>query len=265
MLTRELMGLFCLGVVWMTALLVAGAAYQEFRDLRAIARRARRAVRGVVTGGDLAEWAVEQTGRATDDGSIAFHDRAFHNDCFGGRIETGAGLVEILPATCAVWVDARAREDAAGCDDVTTYDAAHALARKAKGFTRTVRVRVRAGDSVWILGDREGDRVTPSIVASSDPVAFATRKSLLIALFVPVELAACAAATRLALSTPHFGTTSILGAVACLAFFLGVTPIGVALRESVRRPHVAFLRTQWIRKDLTGRAAEPSVRTTLRS
>jgi hypothetical protein len=265
MLSREVMGLLCLGVVWMTALLVAGAAYQDFRDLRAIARRARQALRGVVAGGDLAEWAVEQIGRATDDGAIAFHDRAFHNECFGGRIETDAGLVEVVAAKCPVWIDERAREDAAGCEDVTTYDAAHALARKAKGFTRTVRVRLRAGDAVWIVGAREGDRVTPSIVATTDPVAFATRKSLLVALFVPVELAACAAATRLALSTPHFGMTSIVGTVACMAFFLGVTPIAVTLRESVRRPHEAFLRTQWIRKHLAVRADEPAVRTTLRS
>jgi hypothetical protein len=43
---------------------------------------------------------------------------------------------------------------------------------------------------------------------------------------------------------------SIIGAVACIAFFLGVTPVAVALRESVRRPHEAFLRSVWSRKAL---------------
>src|SRR6185369_872480 len=83
MLPREVMGVLCLGVVWMTALLVAGAAWQDLRDLRAIVRRAKNAIRGTVIGGDLAEWAVEQTGRATDDDAIAFHDREFHCEILG--------------------------------------------------------------------------------------------------------------------------------------------------------------------------------------
>ena len=240
MLSREIMAALCLGVLWVTALLVAGAAWQDFRDLRAIVKRARKMIEGVVKDGDLAEWSVEQTGRATDDDAIAFHDRTFHCEVFGGRV----GDAEIAPnAKGEVWIDDAAREEAAGCGDVTTYDAAHALARKAKGFARTVRVRVRAGQRVWVIG--EGD-----LVATFDPRAWASRKSWLVLAFVPIELACCAAATRLALSVPHFGTMSIIGAVACIAFFLGVTPVAVALRESVRRPHEAFLRTIWSRKAL---------------
>lgn len=246
MLSREVMGILCLGVVWTTALLVAGAAWQDLRDLRAIVRRTKRAIRGVVVEGDFAEWAVEQTGRATDDDAIAFHDRAFHNEIFGGKVKTDGGVVEIAKATGAVWIDERAREDAASCGDVTTYDAAWPLARKAKGFSRTVRVRIRSGERVWILGEPNA----PEIVATFDPGAFCARKALLVVVFIVAELAACAAATRLALSVPHFGTMSILGAIACFAFFLGVTPIAVALRESIRRPHEAFLRTVWARKAL---------------
>ncbi len=240
MLSRELMGALCLGVLWVTALLVAAAAWQDFRDLRAIVKRARKMIDGVVAGGDFAEWSVEQTGRATDDDAIAFHDREFHSEVFGGKV----GDHEIAAdATAEVWIDEGAREEAASCGDVTTYDAAHALARKAKGFARTVRVRIRAGQRVWAIGDGE-------IVSTFDPRAWASRKSLVILAFIPIELALCAAATRLALTVPHFGTVSIIGAVTCIAFFLGVTPVAVTLRESVRRPHEAFLRNVWSRKAL---------------
>ena len=240
MLSREIMGALCLGVLWVTAILVAGAAWQDFRDLRAIVKRARDMFDGVVKDGDLAEWSVEQTGRATDDDAIAFHDRSFRSEVFGGKI----GAREIAPnANAQVWIDEAAREEAASCGDVTTYDGAHAIARKAKGFARTVRVRVRAGQRVWVIGSGE-------LVSTFDPRAWASRKSVLVLAFIPIELAVCAAATRLALSLPHFGTMSIIGAVACIAFFLGVTPLAVALRESVRRPHEAFLRTVWSRKAL---------------
>jgi len=245
MLSREIMGALCLGVLWVTALLVAAAAWQDFRDLRAIVRRTRKMIEGVVKGGDLAEWSVEQTGRATDDDAIAFHDRSFHSEVFGGKVGVDGSAERDIVANAKgeVWVGERAREEAASCGDVTTYDAAHAIARKAKGFARTVRVRVRAGERVWVVGDGE-------IVSTFDPRAWARNKSFLVLAFIPIELACCAAATRLALSVPHFGTMSIIGAVACIAFFLGVTPVAVALRESVRRPNEAFLRTVWSRKAL---------------
>jgi len=94
MLSREVMGMFCLGVVCLTALLVAGAALQDLRDLRAIVKRARKAIQGIVEGGDLAEWAVEQTGRATDDDAIAFHDRTFHSEILGGKVKTESGVID---------------------------------------------------------------------------------------------------------------------------------------------------------------------------
>ena len=239
MLSREVMGVACLGVVWVTALLVAGAAWQDLRDLLAVLARARRAVVGVAET-DLAEWSVEQIGRALDVGksarAIGFHDRAFRSEIFGGSVRVGESLVSVAPSTHGeVWIDeARRLEAVSGGAD---FDAAYAQARKAKGFQRVVRVRVQAGDRVWLVGD--------DVVSTLDPAAFCRRKALGLALFIPLELAACAAATRLALTLPHFGTASIAGAVACLAFFLGVTPLAVSLREGARRPHEAFLRNQW--------------------
>jgi hypothetical protein len=257
MLSREVMGILCLGVVWTTAMLVAAAAWQEVRDLLAIARRAKRAVVGEVVSEDLAEWTVEQTGRALDAGkgrAIAFHDRGFRSEIFGGRVQTADATLEIAPGKGQVWIGEGARREAVACPSAADFDAAYEPARKAKGLRREVRVRVRAGERVWIVAAdaargtsdaRSGDAVTPAIVSTIDPAAFCRRKALGIAVFIPLELAACAAATRLCLALPHFGPASVAGAVACLAFFLGVTPLGVALREGARRPHEAFLRNRW--------------------
>jgi hypothetical protein len=263
MLSREIMGIACLGVVWVTALLVAGAAWQDLRDLLAIAKRARDAIVGVVTGGDLAEWRVEQTGRALDahgdDQAIGFHDRGFASEILGGRVRVDGSAddeVEIAPAKGQVWIREGARRDAVGCASVADFDAAYAQARKAKGLHREARVRVRDGERVWIVGAREGSRVVPVIVATLDPAAFCRRKALGLAAFIPLELVACAAATRLALSVPHFGRASVAGAIACMAFFLGVTPLAVSLREGARRPHEAFLRNRWSRDALARRGAE---------
>lgn len=265
MLSREVMGVLCLGVVWMTALLVAGAAWQELRDLRALARRARRAISGTVVGDDLAEWRVEQTGRATDpplrgwrrdgvsgDEAIAFHDRTFASQVLGGRIEVDGETREVGASEGEVWIDEKTRTDAAACADAKSFDAAYGPSRKAKGFAREVRIRVRPGQRVWIVGSLD----QPEIVSTVDPVAFCSKKALGFLAFIPLELLVCAAATRLALVTPHFGKASIAGAAACLAFFLGVTPLGVALREGAHHPSRAFLRNTWSRRSLAGRTAE---------
>jgi hypothetical protein len=257
-LSRELMGVLCLGVVWVTALLVAAAAMQDLFDLRRIARLARGAIVGTAHG-DLAEWSVEQTARAIDKGgdqAIAFHERHFAGEIFGGAVTTdGSGVFEIDPSkTGQVWLEQTARVRALSCVDVTTFDAVYGQARKAKGALRSSQVRIGDGDRVFVVGEVTGKRVQPAIVSTVDPVAFCNRKSLLIALFIPVELALCAVATRVALEPPHFGRTSIIGALLCFAFFLGVTPVAVSLREGVRRPHEAFLRVKWSRQALESSA-----------
>lgn len=247
MLSRELMGIFCLSVVWVTALLVAAAALQDLRDLKRIATRAERAIVGTASS-DLAEWWVEQTGRAVDAReAIAFHDRTFHGEVFAAKVRASEDDWEICPSkTAQVWTALEERERAASCEDDATFDAAYARARKAKGLAREVRVRISKGARVYVIGRIDGKRVTPEIVSTIDPARFCVRKSLLLKLFIPLELAVCAVATAVALVPPHFGPISIAGAIACFAFFLGVTPIAVNLRENARRPHEAFLRTEWV-------------------
>ncbi len=248
MLSREVMGIACLGIVWVTAILVALAALQDLADLRRIAKRARRAIVGTAVG-DLAEWRVEQTGRAIDGRreAIAFHDRAFHGEVFASQIRAGGDEYEIASSdTAHVWLG-NERAEGAACASDADFESAYPQAKKAKGFAREVRVRIHDGQRVHVLGKIDGKRITPEIVSTIDPIAFCRRKAMLIALFVPTEIVVCAAATALALVPPHFGRVSIAGAVACFAFFLGVTPLAVALRENARRPHEAFLRTEWLR------------------
>jgi hypothetical protein len=84
------------------------------------------------------------------------------------------------------------------------------------------------------------------LVSATDPRSFVTKRITLVVSFIVVELAVCAAATRVATWPPVFGSVSIGGAIACIAFFLGVTPIGVAVREACRPPSQARLRGTWV-------------------
>jgi hypothetical protein len=54
-----------------------------------------------------------------------------------------------------------------------------------------------------------------------------------------------AACTVAILWPPLFGWISGLGAAAALGLFLGVQPVGVALRDAVRTPDRAYLRGRW--------------------
>jgi hypothetical protein len=249
MLTRELMGVLCLGVVWVTALLVAAAALQDLRDLRRMAKR--RVIVGVAEG-DLAEWTVQQTARALDadgDEVIAFHDRGWKSEIFGGVVRDTEGHAHEVEATDLgqVWVSEEARVEATGCADVAAFDEVYAQARKAKGHARDVKVRISKGDRVFLVSQVKDAPSGPVIVSTVDPRVFCSRKALPLILFIPLELGVCGLATWLALRLPHFGHASIAGALCCFAFFLGVTPVAVGLREGIRRPHEAFLRRQWSR------------------
>lgn len=52
--------------------------------------------------------------------------------------------------------------------------------------------------------------------------------------FIAALLAVTAGCTALALSAPRFGARSALGAVACLAVFLTMQPLGTLVRERLR-------------------------------
>jgi hypothetical protein len=255
MLTREIMGMLGLGIVWVAAILVALAAMQDLGDVLGRRRRAKRVVKGVVQSGDgddgaFAEWRVEQRGRALDAAQprIGFHDKSFRSSLTGGVVRAGEQTVR-LAGPGELWVDGATRARAAICTNAETFDVAYARATDAAGFHRTIGLTLRAGDDVFVLGALDGecfDFASGSpCVATFDPRAELTRHAFSIVGFVVAELLACAGSTWLAASGPHFGVRSVVGALLCLAFYLGVTPLAVALRERVRPPNEAYVRGTW--------------------
>ena len=269
MLTREIMGLLALGVLWVNAGLVVAAALGQLRNVRAIRARliearekgelVRGAVAGAAEGERFAVRRVQQTGRALTvrgPDRIRWNDGPQSFDVLGGAIETGDGeTVEVAaaqPMASEVWLDARRREEAAACPSGDAFDEAWAEASKFKGHPRELVAEIRAGDQVWVLGRREGDRLVPwedrpLTVSLVDPIAWTASRTRVIATFVVGALAALVASTGLALWPPPFGTVSTIGGALCLAYFLAIQPIGTAVRDAVRTPGRQPLGGLWTR------------------
>lgn len=257
MLSREVMGIFCLVVLWTTALLVAASAMQLRGRLAAKAKALGKARVGVVdSDGTFATAFVEQVGRALDPSdapAITFHDRRYGGSLAGGALVCAGERVEVPPADDAeIWVDDRRREEAARCPDLRSFDEAYALARKAKGWVRTVEVRLTKGDRVhYFAGERP-------VVATFDPSEWLGGKARALVVFAITELFVCGVVTRVALTEPLFGTVSTIGGALAIAFFLGVTPLGVKLREVARFPNEGRLLGVWQRSALSASRAPAS-------
>jgi hypothetical protein len=280
MLSRELMGLGALGILWVNTLLVMAAAWLELRRIAGRQREMRALsagqtgpglVRGRVLSGDgpggaLASRLIDQVGRAgsADEGarrSIRFADRAYRSEIHGGRVELEGGrVVRVEPAAgdvVEVWAPREALERAAACPSDGDFDAAYGLAGKARGYLRTVAVRAAAGDEVWLVGEVQGGAggelvlATPAkgahVVATTDPLADGRAKVARIAAFLVAVPLAAGVCTAVALVPPVFGTVSTIGGALGLAYFLLVQPAGVSLREAVRFPHRSILRGAWTR------------------
>lgn len=277
MLTREIMGALALAILWVNTLLIAAAALKQANEQRRRLRALRplapgeeghglvagRVERGDGPDGALARYEIDQLGRAgvEDHGrrTIHFSDRTFASSVSGGVVTAGDARIAVPAGEGEVWP---ARADvlaAAGCDDRGRFDRAFEEARKARGHARTVRVDVRTGSSVWIAGhvqrgpdDRSGWQITPSdragfLVSAIDPRAWLRTRGLLALGFALAEVAAAAAVTALVLVPPIFdGWPSKVGGALGLAFFLGVQPLGNAVRDAVRAPGRAFVRGRWV-------------------
>ena len=264
---NAIVGLSCLGALWTAALLVAGAALQDLRALRALGERLRRlgdgelgvglAVGDVIAGsgpdGALATHEVTQLGRALDAGAapVAYRDTTHASRVLGGVVRAGGRLIAIggEAARASVWVQGPARDAAARAGD-PDFASAYAAACTSRGHARTLATTIRAGDRVFVAGElvRRSDELVlraPAggelLVATTDPRAFIARRRAALLAFVAGELAVCALCTLLAAWPPVFGRVSTAGAVLCLAFFLGVTPLGVWLRDRCAPPSRASL------------------------
>jgi len=266
MLTQEIMGLLALGILWLNGLLVLAVALKQLAAvlrMRARFRRARaegRLVEGVVKGdAPIAVRRVEQLGRArTDKGSqkiILFTDGAQSFEVLGGILETASGEVEVAPAPgdrAEVWVAPRRAEEAAACPSEDAFDDAWGDARKYKGHRRDLAVDVRGGDRVWVVGARDGDRVVapegaPLLLSMVEPFGWAGAKASLIGGFVLAAAVGLAAVSALAMWPPWFGTVSTIGGALCVAYFLGIQPLGTAVRDAVRTPARQPINGTWHR------------------
>jgi hypothetical protein len=262
MLSRDVMGVLCLAILWVNTLLIAGAAAQRVAAL--LRRRAEigRPVRGRVVeaaGGAIAVHRVDQVGRAAaDDASILFHDRGYAGEATGGTIALDGGGEARVPARseAEVWLRPDEVARAAACPSAEAFDRALEPARKARGFSRTIAASIGEGATVWVAGvvRGEGDaRVIepppgrPLLLATLDPRALLARKAALAAAFAAGEILLAAACTAVALWPPVFGTVSTVGGALCLGFFLLVQPAGVAVRDAVLVPARAIVRGRWVR------------------
>nr|AYM54525.1 hypothetical protein [Racemicystis crocea] len=275
MLSKEIMGLLALWILWINTLLIAAAAYKEVARLRArqkqLAPRAgegaalvkARVVRGEGPGGAIAAHRVEQLGRAGAEQkglrTIAFNDRDHGAALFGGAlaIEGHDGEIALAASEQAeLWLPADRVANAAACASDEVFDKAYAEARKARGFARTVSTPIDANSELFVFGriarDGAGCALCAAddgglLIATFDPRPWLARKIGLGLLFIVAELAIAAALTWLALRPPVFGLVSTLGGALCLAYFLLVQPAGTWLRDALRPPSRAFLRGRWVR------------------
>ena len=284
MLSKELMGLLALAILWVNTLLIAAATGREIAALATWRRRLvkltgdagvglvrARVTAGLGPGGALAAQRVEQVGRAamSDDGGrrvIHFADRSAAGEVFGGSATRDEGDVEITvdaAASAEVWFSREALAARGACASDQDFDRAFVQAKKARGFARAVEAAAR--DEVFLFGHLrprgQGLALGPAkpgglLVATFDPRAWITRKLGLAALFLVADLAVAAGCTAWALWPPRFGLVSTLGGAACLGFFLIIQPAGTALRDAIRLPSRAEVRGRWVR---SAPVVEPSV------
>ncbi len=275
MLSKELMGVLALAILWVNTLLIAATAWKEIAALTVWRRRLvlvegdggvglvrARVTHGAGPGGALAVQRIEQLGRAAthDDGGrrvIHFADRSAVGEVFGGTATRDGSGVEIAvdaEASAEVWVPATALAASGACASDEVFDRAFTNAKKARGFARAVEGA--ALGEVYLFGQLrpmgKGLALASAkpgglLVATFDPRPWLDRKIALAALFIVGDVALAAACTAVALRPPRFGLVSTLGGAACLGFFLIAQPAGTALRDAVRLPSRAWLRGKWIR------------------
>ena len=263
MLSREIMGLFTLGVVWTVALLLAGASWIHLREVQKLSKRMKThkpCAQGigmfrarVESKGTLAEHVVHQTGRALDarDGrTIAFWDRAYESVNHGGSLRWDGGLVHLGQGTrIEVWPEPSRQAKLAECESESVFDDVYLDAKTARGHARELRTPVREGDLVWVIAEVSQNGVLhahdPVILSQHDPLRWVRRCQRIVAAFVTIELGLLAGITAIAFVKPYFGLVSTIGGALGLAFFLGIQPFGNRVRDAIRVPSEVIVRNQW--------------------
>jgi hypothetical protein len=270
MLSRELMGVFALGILWFNTGLVLAVAVRQLSNVLALKKQLVRAKgRGdlasgtVVRGEPFAVRRISQLGRATTTGSerIVFTDGAQSFEVLGGAIETDDGEVEVTPAPPAaseVWTDTTREEEVLACPSADEFERAHVEASKFKGYARDAELSVRSGDRIWVYGSRTKNRIAarddrPLVVSLVDPLSFCDRTARLLVIFLVASAIVLCAVTGLALWPPHFGVASTIGGALGLVYFLAIQPLGTAVRDAVKTPARRTVGAVWHRPLLGAR------------
>lgn len=235
-----------LGFFWIQALLIVAGSFKEL----GATRRAAKALfgagvqRGHVVSGDgpgglIAEHQTIQRGRSKGNGWIHFHDREHQSAVFGGRIKLEDGRELAVEADGEFWPSREDQVNEGGSYDAATFESAYAVARKAKGWMRTVRAGLGPDAEVWV---GSGDR---PFVSAIDPQPWLRNRALAITGLMALHLAVAAACSTAALWPPIFDNVSKAGAVACLLWFMQAQDFTRIVGEWARPPSRAFLRGKW--------------------
>jgi hypothetical protein len=263
MLSREVMGVFALAILWVNVLLIAGAALKQraaLVQLRRALTQLRRVtvVRGDGPGGAFAASVVKQIGRLTSAKAptIGFHDQDYSSALYGGLVHRDDGSQEdVASGRADVWVeDGRFHDAAAGPAGAAPFESALAEAKKARGTLRTLHAAVVSGKEVVLATAFQGTDEERLFVATIDPIAWLRSKTRLASFFIASEVVIAALCTVACLHPPVFGTVSTLGGAASLAFFLLVQPIGTKVRDSLRTPNRQIRRGTWSRSATAARS-----------
>lgn len=250
MLSNEMMGAFCLGVVWLNALLIAMHVLQARAALGAEAARLGVVVRGRVVrgeGGCLAEARITQRGRAiTTRGPdrILFTESSRTCRVGAGEIEALGEKLAVRPAEGAsVWPLA-----AEGARVETSFEDAFGAASTNRGVASEVRIALgNAGDEVWVAGVRDGNVLEARVVSDADPRRVLASGRARALAFVVASLSVLGGITSLMLVRPWFTGWSTFGGVLGVAYFLVVQPLAVSLREAIAVPSARLRGGIWQR------------------
>jgi hypothetical protein len=254
-LSLELMAALGLAIVWVNALLIAAAAYGELRSLRDRRSRLDRAIlraaieRGRGPEGAFAAHFVDQVGRAADARSgraIHFSDRAYRSVLYGGVVRLEDGRTQEIDGAEGEHVEVWAGDhEPDASPSGTAFDQAWIASKGASGFARTLERRMGPPAVVAIALARTPEERT---WVFDEPAArrWIERRRWLVLGFIAVELLALGGATALCFVGGSFASwVTKAGAALCVAWFLGVQPVGVAVSEACRPPHRAAVRGRW--------------------
>lgn len=244
----EWMGALALGVLWVNVLLIAAAALKHRSELgrRLSVLRAERAagrfVEGEVTATEgergFAERRTTQVGRAmtvAGPDRILFTDKRTSGSVGGGTVRDAGGSTVRVAAVdgCDLWVG---HEVPAAREPSLRFEDAWQSASTSRGVELDVVQRVGAGARVWLAGEREGELLRPTLVATACPFSSLARGRRVLGAAALGALLGGACVTALVLWPPLFGTVSTVGGALGLAFFLLVQPAAVAARNAARTP-----------------------------